>query len=185
MPLMKSARLPRFPFELIPIIVYGALLFGAMRIYFDSPRSNFIFIVVASVLPWISLSWAVLFNGGSWKKPSVLFAVYVVALSVAMVGMTWLSDGPKKVLEDQDPSFVQLAGHDIKDGRIVVCDSIAGGSRSNLISVYKDKRIGAGLWLRTLIFSEQIYDIAHIDFKDNQVEIVTSGKVPETRRVQY
>jgi len=182
---MKSLRLPRFPFELIPIILYGALLFGAMRVYFDSPRFNFIFIVVASVLPWISLSWAFLFNGGSWKKPSVIFSLYVVVLSLAMVVMTWLSDGPKKVIEDKDPSFIQLAGHVIADGRIVIYDSIAGGARSNMISVYKDKRIGNGLWLRTLIFTEQIYDIDHIDFKENSLEIVTAGKVPETKRVQF
>ncbi|MBS2009726.1 MAG: hypothetical protein JST01_21910 [Cyanobacteria bacterium SZAS TMP-1] len=180
---MTLARLPRFPFELIPIILYGVMLFGAMRVYFDSPRCNFYFIILASVLPWISLSWAVVFNGGSWKKPTVFFALYVVALSVAMLVMTWLSDGPQKFWKDNDPSYVQLFLHETNDGRIVAVDNIAGGGRTSVISVYKDKRLAAGLWLRSLIFNEQIYDIDHFAVKDNELDIVTGGKVPETKKI--
>ena len=47
---MKPARLPRFPLELIPIVVYGAMLFGSQRIFFDSPRFNFIFIALPPIL---------------------------------------------------------------------------------------------------------------------------------------
>ena len=184
MPYMKLTQLPRFPFELIPIIVYGVMLFGNLRVYFDSPRSNFVFIAVVSVLPWISLSWALVFNGGVWRKPTVIFSIYVILLSLAMVVLTWLNGGSEKVLKDYDPSVIGLFTRDTTEGRIVVVDGIANGVRSNIVCVYKDRRAAPGLWLRSLIFSEQIYDVDHFIFKENELDIVTRGKVPETKRVR-
>jgi hypothetical protein len=180
---MKLARPPRFPFELVPIIIYGILLFGSTRVYFDSPRFNFLFIVLASVLPLISLSWALVFNRGAWRKPTVLFAVYVVILSLAMVILTWCNDGAERVVQDRDSSGIQLLSESIEGGRIVAVTGIANGATTNIVSVYKDKQIARGIWLRSLIYSAQIYDIDHLDLKANELDIVTRGKVPETKKV--
>lgn len=181
---MKPARLPRFPLELIPIVVYGAMLFGSQRIFFDSPRFNFIFIALVSVLPWISLRWALVFSGGVWRKPTVIFSAYVALLSLAMLVMTWRTDGPDKVLEVKDASVVELLTHDTTDGRIVVVVGIVNGVRNNFVSVYRDRRLAPGLWLRGMILSRQVDDIDHVDYKDGELDFVTNGKVPETKKIQ-
>ena len=159
------------------------MLFGGARIYFDSPRFNFLFIALASILPWISLSWALVFNRGSWGKPTVIFSLYVIALSMAMVVLTWQNGGSDKVVNDKDSSVIELAQHDTEAGRIVIDDGITNSARSNIITVYKDKRLAPGLWLRSLVYTDQIYEVDHFVFSKNEVKIVTHGTVPETKKV--